>query len=337
MSPAADPTRPFGLADDDFWSAPFRTRDAVSDRLSGAGFTGLVIDAPARAVLDGRAGLPVVGLHRVSFRDEKTQRFTDRAVVAAVRLEDGQVWADLVEAPEPEDDSAPPPEEDEADPGEGFYTSNFRIDLCERLGVPRLPGSTFVVRVLLGPIASNAARIELARPRAAFVDPAVEEAAAALAAERRPAPVDPPAKEPLPSYVRGPLSPKLPDQGPALVLARPLRAPGGGLVVRGAFRAPVRARDLVRPTEEGAPLDVGDPAATAVVPVTLLLLGERFTGPYRLDLRVPLHEPVAAGAPGTGFFAVDVLAALGKRTRQRYHLYAVCGDLLAGPHELELR
>ncbi|MCW8137660.1 MAG: hypothetical protein KIT58_02020 [Planctomycetota bacterium] len=56
---------PFGLDDADFWTQPYRTKDAVQQRLSKEGATGLFLDAPAKVLLDGRTKLPLVGCHVV--------------------------------------------------------------------------------------------------------------------------------------------------------------------------------------------------------------------------------------------------------------------------------
>lgn len=333
---------PFGLRDDDFWGDPFRTLDEVGDRLEREGFHGLVVDAPARVVLDGRRGLPLVGLHRVTFRDSRDQPAAE-AVVVASRLEDGRVWAGLLQPPEPADDAAPPAEDDDEDPGEGTYTSNFSADLVEVLGVPRLPGTTLVCAVLLRGLASNQVRSAIVRSPADPVDPAVEALRAAEAEEERPERVDPEPGSPWPSYGAAAGAPE-PPAAPGLTLAVAPRAPASGQVVlRGAWRLAARPRDLVRPRADGRPLDVKDPAATAVLPITLVLVGERVVGPYVIDLRVPSHDPappdgVVADRVVTGRFALDLMAtrALRGRTRQRYHLYALSGDALAGPYALEL-
>jgi hypothetical protein len=132
-------------------------------------------------------------------------------------------------------------------------------------------------------------------------------------------------------------SPALPPgKEPALALFVPKRATGG-LPIKGSFRLPVRPRHLVRPTIEGAPLDVGDPLARAVLPLTIVVTGERVPGPWLVPLRVAAHQAPGPDGLVVGHFALDLLAdgGLRVRTRQRYILYALAGEAFAGPYEVE--
>ncbi len=350
----------FGLAPDDFWRAPYRTRAEVSARLDAAELVGVAIDAPARVPLDaGHPGLPVVGYVRGA---EALPGFTEHALVVAVRLDTGEARADLLVEPDPspgggaplDEGDEPPGGEAEGDDGWGaggdaawVSTTQFVVDLEERLRVPREP-ATWLVGVHLGAAASNRARVALERARLDWVDPAVEALRLERQTARRPAPIDPPASAPGVSYRRAPESPRLPPSGEALELRVPRRAAAGQpLVVRGALRARVPAGAVVRPDAEGAPLDVGDPDATAVVPVTLVLAGDPVVGPFVVPLRVPAVEPLAepladargGGGVATAWFALDLLAhpAMKHRTAQRYVLWAFAGEHVSGPHELELR
>lgn len=323
---------PFGLEDADFWSRPYRTKDAVQQRLSREGVTGVFADAPARVPLDGRTSLPVVGCHVVSLREARALSFDKNAVVAGVHLADGRTHVDLVEPPRVRDPSAPRPEPDGDDPGEGRVYKLFKLDAHARL--PDLPWErgAILTTLLLRGQRSERLRSELVvPPPKAYLDPAVVEAAASLPPpERRPARVRPKPGAELPTYRRDARSPAPPAQsGLSLVALRKVPA-SGQLVVRGTFLLPLLPGQLV----EQHP--VGDPEARAVVPVDLVLLGEQTPGPFVLDLAVPVYELPPEGKPARGYFGLDVLKhpAMTHRKKQRYWLWAFAGEALWGPHEV---
>jgi hypothetical protein len=324
----------FGLEGDDHWRAPFKTKAAVQQRLSREGAEGLFIDAPARVPLDGRTELPIVGCRVVSLRDARAVSFDRGAIVAALHLDEGRLHAALVEPPRNRDPSVPAPEPDETDPGEGRFYRMFTVDAHARL--PDLPWrkGTIITTLLLRGQRSERARSELVTPTPrGWIDPVALEAAKAAEAKRAMTPRAPALRKvPGASYRKEARSPQPPD-APGVALLAPKRAQAKGeLVVRGTFQVPLLEWQKVGDTP------VGDPEAKAVVPVGLLLAGERVAGPFVLDLAVPLHELPAEGKPARGHFMVDLLKtdAMSHRTRQRYWLWAFAGEALAGPYEVDL-
>lgn len=325
---------PFGLDDADFWERPYRTKDAVQQRLAKEGATGVFIDAPARVPLDGRTSLPIVGCFVVSLRDARTLSFDKNAVVASVHLDDGRTHVDLVAPPRVRDPSAPRPAPDDEDPGEGRVYSMFKLDAHARL--PDLPWEKgkIVTTVLLRGQRSERVTSELvAPPPRGFVDPVVAEAvAAAPPRERAPHPVQPKPAGELPTYRRDARSPAPPAQaGLSLIALRKVPA-SGQLIVRGTFALPLLEHQVVQDPQ------VNDPDARAVVPVDLVLLGEETPGPFVIHLGVPIHELPAEGKPARGYFGLDLLKqpAMSHRKKQRYWLWAFSGEALWGPHELTI-
>lgn len=330
----------FGLTEDQFWTAPFATKNEVQERLSAAGFVGVAIDAPARVLHEHRETLPVVGCHVITFREARRLSFDRSAVLVAVRPEDGRVLADLVEVPRVVDTTQDEPPADDDDPGEGKYYRMFKADARARLDLPWRAGA-WLVSVHLGPYDSNRARVELTRPRFAHEDPAVAEARAKAAAETWPEKASPAPGTPLPSYARGPATPR-PPEAPGFKFIPPPRRTvakkGAQLVLQAAFRLPVAPRHLVRPKPDDPAWDPGAPGAKAVVPITLLVVGEGDApGPFLVPLQVPCFD-APAGGHVTGQLALDLLAApaMQHATPQRYRLRAFSGELVAGPIELEL-
>lgn len=325
---------PFGLDDADFWTQPYRTKDAVQQRLSKEGATGLFLDAPAKVPLDGRTKLPLVGCHVVPLREARTARFAAGAVVAAAHLDEGRTHVALVEPPRVKDPSAPRPAPDDEDPGEGRVYKMFTLDAHARLpDLPWRPGS-IVATVLLRGQRAERVRCELVvPPPRGWVDPVVAEAAAAAPPpERGPERVRPRPGGELPSYRKDARSPA-PPAGVGLSLVTLRRVPARGqLMVRGTFALPLLPHQVVDGHQ------VGDPEAKAVVPVDLVLLGEEATGPFVIDLAVPVHDLPPEGKPARGYFGLDLLAqpAMAHRKKQRYWLWAFAGEAMWGPQELAL-
>jgi hypothetical protein len=338
--PDPAPTARFGLTDEEFWTAPYKTRDALEDRLSKARHLGLVIDAPTRVLYEHQETLPVIGCHRVTDAESRAASFDDKAVISAVRLEDGLVRVALVEAPRVLDTSDPGPPEPPPSPDAPVvtYATMFNVDARARLDLP-WDRSTFLFTVHLAARDSNRVKVALEPPRYAFKDPALEEARTKAAAETWPAPVDPKPGATMPRYTASADSPK-PPATPGLVLALPKRVSvrQRELIVQGAFRLPVRDGDLVRPNPDDPAYGVGVRGATAVIPITLVLRGSETKEPFVVSLRVPSLEPIGKDRLATGQFALDLLAAsaMRHRTPQRYFVHAFSGEALAGPHELEL-
>lgn len=105
-------------------------------------------------------------------------------------------------------------------------------------------------------------------------------------------------------------------------------------VEREAERAERRAAE-----DEGLGLvwrDVGDPAARAVIPVTLVGTGAKRPDPLVVPLQVPIYadlDPARLPPTVTGHFALDLLRVPDgyKLLRQTTHLWAFSGDVVAGP------
>lgn len=338
-------TGPFGLVDEDFWRAPYATKDAVLDRLSAEEFRGVVIDAPERIPLGAARSFPLVGVHRATSSEARGERFDERAVVVAVRLDDDRVFADLLATPRVEDDAdreGGAPADDDDDDDDAVFATPFCADLCERLGLP-LRRSTVLTTVLLGPRRSNRVRTSIEHDPGSWVDPEAERLREEAAAATWPAPVAPPPGDPLPSYRRRVECPPLSTGagvGLRALQRRVALGPEAALVVHGSFRVPVANRHLVRPKPDDPTWDPGDPAARAIVPVTLVAVGAspEAPGPFVLRLEVPCHEAPAGAPPtATGYFSLDLLTGpLRHRTPQRYALHAFVGELQAEPLELEL-
>jgi hypothetical protein len=319
-----------GLTDAGFWADPLKTRDDVSARLSKEGFVGVALDAPRRVALDDRRELPVVATNVATFRDNLWLDFHAAAVLAAVDLDTHAIYAAPCFDREPvEWLTEPVPDDDIA---EGTTTAFDTFDLRARLGLPWVP-SRLLVRLLLADRVSAPVRVDLLHTITAYRDPAVDELVARSRRSSRIASVSPRAGLSLPSYEARTTSPLVPGE-PGIALKAPrvqVLAEGTPWVVEGSFRLPVAPHEIVPP--DGS-VDVGDPLAKAVVPITLILTGSRTLFPQILPLAVPCRGAIDPAKPvAVGHFALDLRAAVKgvDLEAETWFLFALSGEHLAGP------
>lgn len=321
----------------DAWTASEEILEEVLDRLSDEEFLGLVAVGPEVVDLSHRKTLPLLGFRGCTLADEMRRPFVSMAILTAVRLESNQVFVDLACRPKPLSPAPPGPP---PVPKDGTTHSRFAIEVRERL--PDLPwrAGTLLTTVLLGDQQSNRIHTRLI---AGSGEPEVE---AFLDARRRPAypsPVVPAAGETWPSYRREPESPSIPEEvGIALSVERvAVVGPEHNAVLRGSFRLSAIPREIVRPEpeeEDSGWREVGDPEATAVIPITVLIVGSEESGPAVLRLQVPSYDAVDAAAERnevTGHFNLDLLSLPGTPgLAQRYSIWALSGEALGGPAPL---
>jgi len=352
---------PHVLADAAYFADPPPVPDAAArERLLQAGAGGLLLDGPTEVDLGARATWPVVGAAAEPLRERAgLPGFGAAGVAVAVDLERGDARVGLAVAPRPEPLRRPGPPAEDLDPGEGVGAASFALELRERLGIPWRPGE-WAATVLLRDRASAPVRTRLvAPPPRAWRDPAVEAFLEAHRLTPYPRPVWPPAGEGV-AYAPEAETPPLPDAGPGLALAADrvveLDAAGGGACrVWGRLRLPAPPRVRVRPPDPGSVpptpsgpdddpeadgyvwADVGDPAATAVLPVTLVVVGFRTPGPAVLRLQVPSTTPIDPGAESPlveAAFRLDLLRRPACRSLvvdQTCAAWAFAGAHRAGP------
>ncbi len=341
-----------GVDDEDFWQDPFRDREGVIDRLAFEDAWGIVLDAPSVVRLDLRGDVPLAGARRELNSTGLGPRFHQRAVVVAVRVDANEAlaarafrWKPIARA------QLPPADDDDEVYGDAVVTDFFALALRDR--IPELPWREGALRVIVlaDDERSNAVDVRLEGPPEP--DVAVREFVARNRAVGYPRAVNPApdARAGVPSYRLRADSPPVPAYGVALTVPERVEAaPDARCVVSGAFALPVLEREIVRPFDahedrfgalaKAGWVDVGDRDARAVVPVTLLVTSERVDEPAVLRLDVPVYDPVAPGDGGTtvrGHFTVDLFAWPDvPRAPGRYRVWALSGDVLAGPRVIEL-
>ncbi len=338
---------PLMLNDDEFWGDCGRTEELVLTRIAKENFCGLLIDGPERISMNQRDTAPVAGYFVRSLRDDLVVNQETQLLVAALNLETNYLLVGL--ALDTGKIPGPRPPRPTVDPGEGTVLNLFKTDLRRALKLPWQHGR-YRVSALLREYLSNPITVEIGRSKLEYDDP---EVAKFLEAERRrailpPAPKIFPAineKQPgrLPEYRRREDSPPIPDQpGIVLVMDRVVALrPRAACVLRGSYRLPILQREIVRPFADSGQLpDVGDPRATAVVPVTLVLTGSDLTGPWVFRLQAPSYDPIVAGEETpvvSGCFTLDLLQLPGfPRRAMTYFISVFNGAHVAGPSPVAL-
>ncbi|RVU46504.1 hypothetical protein [Rubrivivax rivuli] len=342
-------TGPLQLDDADFWSDPERTRRQVAAPLEAARRNVLLFDAPTRVPLETRESLPTQALHvgdSRSFRDRPYERF---AVVLATDL-DNNITVAAAAVPPIEDETAPLPPIDRSAPVQDAVGNDaYTIDLRERLNLPWEPGR-YLARMILLDELTPPRLIELTSARPP--DPAVERYQQEAANRTRVPALVPAPGGPLPQQ-RGAQTPAVPSKT-GLQLTAPrvcVLDAGAPCVLRGAFRLPLLRRHLLPPgpprpgTEEihaqfaaaARAAGTGAPPALpqAVVPVTLVAVGDVGGGPSVWRLVLPVHDPIDHNGTrpvGTGSFAIDLRELRGfTGVQQTWYLYAFSDEVASGP------
>lgn len=337
---------------DDAWMASVAAFAAEHPEAGEAapegGDTGIFLDGPGAVRNDLRDDVPLAGVRRYTGSVAAAQRFRERATLVVVRLASNEVFAGRLFAWKEPADSPPTPPPDASEESdtlrEPLVTDFFVVRVRERIAGFSMRASPVRAVVLCGDERSNAVTVS--------VDDAPErdEAVAAFIAANRspgfPRAISPAriAGAPLPTYLRTAQSPDDPSYGIALAAPSQVRS-GGPCVVHASFALPVLDREVVRPFDAtqdrfarlvGAPwVDVGDRDATAVLAIHLLLVGDALVEPVVLRLDVPVYGALAPVA--RGHFAVDLGAHPAMvRVAGRYALWAASGEVLVGPHALEI-
>jgi hypothetical protein len=216
----------------------------------------------------------------------------------------------------------------EAPPDKSVSFVPFAVDARAQLErLPWAPGG-WTFWLLLRDVVSAPARVRLERPAGPKAP------APASAAPPWPAPVWPPEGDHA-RYQDVDDAPA-PPAAPGVALATAERAlvptePGARWLLRAGWRLPVRPQDRVPEPREGQPPPPFAPEVQAVVPLTLVITASGAAGPWRVPLRLPCVE--LSGDEGQGRLELDLLRLPGapRAPGETYFIYAVAGDVLAGP------
>lgn len=303
------PTLTFGLADSGFWSDTQSAREHAVEKARQIDFRGILLEGPAAVDLDRRSTLPLVGLRRATFEEAFHLRLETRAVIAAISHGDNTVraapaWVDKSEEPE---DFTPP----EGGFPKGTGINPFEIDVRERLpDLPWAPGTHTLVLYLFDQ-QSNPISVRLQSSVAAPSGGAQGGATAEPASPSPSRAVSPtPDPEAGHNFLKEPGAPDLPSGEGIVLRVDPPQGEGKTCRARGAFR--LRPLDGERLDEKpGTPLHAEAEGASALVSITLLVLGNEISGPYLFTLRIPGRDAQEAEFRNAGlvegYFNVNLL------------------------------
>jgi hypothetical protein len=350
----------------DFWAHPSDIHGLAEARRNAFDNDefGLQLFGPSEVPLERRSTLPLLGIRVARTFGGNVLNFEHQALLVVSRLEGGEFFvgkAFYAKVP-PRPVSRPEPGDR---PVDAVVARTFAI--APRLRIRDLPWKpgTVVSTLITFDERSNSVRTHL--QAAAPHDPAVREF---LERQRRPAypgRVWPPGLARADTTAVGSAgavhapdkggtrrgeseeAPEIPDaEGIVLRADRVLlRAQDSRWRLSGSFRVVVPRRYFVRPLEEvdqgeteipvadDGRVDVGDPNATAVIPLSILVTGQEFPDPHVWRLQVPCYETVDLGRGEqliTGSFALD-LEDLGRVPNhpQAYALWAFFQDYVGGP------
>ncbi|MCB9761300.1 MAG: hypothetical protein H6739_15770 [Alphaproteobacteria bacterium] len=307
------------LTDAEYWDAPSDEPVRLMRALGQQGAEGVFLGLPARVPLEERQTLPLLTVCHGPAQTPIAWRLAQRGVVVVVDPEARLVLAGRVSP-------SPPPGPPGASPRTGTTMTRERIDLRAHLGLPWRP-SRLRVCVLQRDQRTPWVETELVPSGRRFQDPEIARHLALLKARMVPREVDPLPGDPLPRYTADEDALAVPDT-PGLALSADrvvVLEPGARCVLRGAFRVAARPQELLPVGEAGQP--------TAIVGVTLVVIGADTPEPVTLRLRVPCFDAVDPEDPEvTGHFAMDLLAYPGlRKTPQTRFVYGFCGEHVGGP------
>jgi hypothetical protein len=344
-----------GLEDEEFWSQPFKTKDAIENRLIKKKTEALIVGAPSKVLINTRETFPVVALQVAFLKNLAKMDLRKTAIVTAVELNSNRVHAGMALR----QDMDLPPADGEMPEG-WMGGEGYLIDLRERLQLPWKPGD-YIVTLLMLDQASERLRTRLV-DTSGFEDP---EVARFIEEHRKKAGLSlvwPEPGDPLPSYKQEKESPPIPservkfkedeeepeiDEEEMESGKKRERKPGMALsvprvsvidentrcILSGSFRLPVKEQELLPQDKAPKP---AKPAPVALMPITLVLTGTEQVTPTVLRLIVPSYDPIDKTIRGplmvTGHFTIDLctLAPVAK-VPQTFFIYAFSGEIMAGP------
>lgn len=320
----------FGLADEEFWTAPKKSAMAVAKQLWKENRDITAVGAPKRVEIDKRSTLPVMIYRGGSYRDLWALSFSDHAMVVAVDVEQNRAYASRVVT----EDMEPPPEPvDVSKAPKGNSTDSALLELREAMQLPWQP-STYVVTVILRDMVSNRAKVELGKSPSRYHDEEVAKFLASQRASQEPARVEPAPLDPLPSFKAMAGSPPIPAELGLSLAADRLVVMRAGMrcVVKGSFRLKAKAHEIVKSPEKWKGV-FGDNPPSAVVGIALFVVGADDVLGGLMHLAVPSWDKIDPANPiVTGYFALDLLAAkFLPEVAQTYFLYGFSSEWMVGP------
>ena len=341
---AAPPTEQggLGLIDGKFWVESTEAEEHAAELFLQSDFTGLFLDGPKRVRFRQHEDLPLIGVRSASNQESFAISLHRRAVLISTWLEGDETYAAMAFRQPDEPSKSPPPRHPDAVPV-GHGADAFRIVLNRWIPELVSRSGTWNTTLLLFDRRSNlvATHVEANPDKDGRKVPGADRV--------YPAKISPPIDAAHHSCGAEPDCPPLPKQS-AIVLASAGPVGQGSRrswIVRGSYLLPASPRDVVRPlpgptgsaAERKARAagwqDVGAPLAVAVLPVSLVLTGDKDATPIVVSLHVPAYqalEKLKGQLLARGHFSIDLLALLRNQVQpQIYAVWAVSRERISEP------
>lgn len=311
----------------------------LTEKLSDYEFEGLAIQAPHEIDVRRHGSLPVIAASVKTGLRQWEVDFKQNCMIVAVDLNSGELHAARAFPPKPgkrQPSPKSPGPKPNAMMAEATITGTYCFDLRKVLELPWRTGS-YAVTLISYDWCSNTVVVCLKGDEPP---------------ERRTSrPIHPPLRQPrgsatLPKYEKVPQSPPLAGSGIAFAVASTEQAlqqrdcPVFGSIRLSAAAHHVVDRDSWKGDQASFDRAYGKPAAVAVVPATVALVGKNWKGPERYELQVPVFATTAVGAGEEieAFFAVNLLEGLSDPLPAGdYRVYLFVGRNVAGPTKLAIR
>jgi hypothetical protein len=327
----------FGLRDEEYWTDPWRTRSDIQRPLLQKSLETFLIGAPQTVALNTYSTFPVAILRTRKLISTSKVDFRRAAIITAIELNTYRLSARqaFANSPQPSVRNSVPrsgAKDSFANDTSAMAAEGSTIDLARLLGLPASRSAYLITLICLDKV-SNRCGMKLVEA-AGYEDPAVDEFLRQhLASRQAPPLIFPEPTETLPSYRREAASPAIPTEpGITLSVTRVnVFTPAARCVLSGSYRLPIQPQHAVKPAEFGNG-EVTTPAATAIVPITLLLTGSVEPEPKVLRLSVPSYEPLQSAGDqevAVGHFSLDLCRMANLLvTPQTFFIYAFSGEVM---------
>ncbi len=308
--------------------------DKAADMLREKGFDGILLIAPSKIDVDSDGGLPLMGFDAYRTTDRAGIGFDYSAVLVATHVESGVTVANSLRKVHEE---ARPLENTLRQPP-GTVMGRFHSDARERLpDIPWTPGRLSLV-VLLFDQRSNQARVALTSSKVQGTGAPEQKSKVDVSSVFPPLKnADKPGGAGYPQYRANAGSPPVPEELGVNLVIKPEFGyqPEEVCVLHGSFRLPVAPRYVVQADATAKPsLDAGDPEAKAVIPIALVIMGNKMPGAFVVPLKVPIYDrvdPTVGAGAATGHFSIDLYALDNvPRSPQTYTMWAFAGEVIGG-------
>ncbi len=326
-------TNILNLTDEEYFTNPFKTEDDIVSKLSVQNFEGVTIGSPRFININEKQSLPVIACERRTFENIANSPFDESAVLVAVSLESGTVYANNAEqSPDNMIPIEPAPGE-KSDIPQGTAAQMHDIDAKERLDIPWRE-SNLLLYLLIGNLRSNKTISTLVSDEISDPEEASAKEFQTLADQKRPSVTYPP-NNPYPAYSVSEFSPPLP-KGKGIFLTTEKKysvRKGGPLVIHASYSIPVYEHEMMTEAQNTS-ADI-----KALVPMAILVSGtkQNFVGCYNIHVPCSSLTENEEGKTGSGYFSVDLIERQAiPATTQNYTIQVISRDVISEIVECEI-